>query len=111
LLAIVTKNQADVVKKVWDKLYESRFPLSNFISVQCGFVPKSQMLAEVLNATQLTDASTLVIDDHPTERAEIKAAFPRVRILHGYHYYWRKVVLLSSETQVVRDLVTAKRPI
>jgi len=100
LIAIVSKNFPDVVKKVWDKFYESRFPLSNFAAVKCGFLPKSQMIAQVLDETQLTDVSVLVIDDNPTERAEIKRAFPKIRMLHGYHYYWRKVILLASETQV-----------
>lgn len=100
LVAIVSKNYPEVVKKIWTKFYESRFSLSNFVSVKCGFMPKSQMIAEVLNEAQLTDVSALIIDDNPAERAEIKMAFPKIRILHGYHYYWRKVILLASETQV-----------
>jgi hypothetical protein len=58
------------------------------------------MVAEVLKETQLTDMSVLVIDDNPSERAEIKMAFPRIRILHGYHYYWRKIIMLAAETQL-----------
>jgi FkbH-like protein len=27
-------------------------------------------------------------------------AFPKIRILHGYHYYWRKIIMLAAETQV-----------
>jgi FkbH-like protein len=100
LVAIVSKNQPEVIKKIWDKFYESRFPLQNFVAVKCSFSAKSQMIAEVLRDTQLTDASVLVIDDNPAERAEIKMALPGIRILHGYHYYWRKVILLSAETQV-----------
>jgi len=100
LVAIVSKNYPEVVKKVWTQFYESRFPLANFVAVKCSFAPKSQMIAEILNETQLTDVSALVIDDNPTERAEIRMAFPKIRVLHGYHYYWRKVILLSSETQV-----------
>jgi hypothetical protein len=100
LVAIVSKNQPEVVKKIWDKFYETRFPLGNFVAVKCSFSPKSQMIAEVLSQTQLTDASVLVIDDNPAERAEIKRALPQIRVLHGYHYYWRKVILLSAETQV-----------
>jgi len=100
LIALVSKNQPDVVKKVWDSFYESRFPLRHFVAVKCGFIPKSQMVAEVLKETQLTDMSVLVIDDNPSERAEIKMAFPKIRILHGYHYYWRKIIMLAAETQV-----------
>jgi FkbH-like protein len=100
LVAIVSKNHPEIVKKTWDTFYENRFPLAHFVAVKCSFSPKSQMIAEVLRDTQLTDASVLVIDDNPTERAEIKMALPKIRILHGYHYYWRKVILLSAETQV-----------
>ena len=99
LVAIVSKNDLGLVKTIWDKFYETRFPLAHFVAVKCSFSPKSQMIAEVLRETQLTDASVLVIDDNPAERAEIKMAFPKIRLLHGYHYYWRKVILLSAETQ------------
>lgn len=100
MLAIVSKNDPEVVKSIWTKFYESRFPLSNFVAVKCSFSPKSQMIAEVLQETNLTDVSVLVIDDNPRERAEIKMAFPNMRLLHGYHYYWRKIILLAAETQV-----------
>ena len=100
LIAIVSKNQPEVVKKVWDSFYESRFPLRHFVAVKCSFTPKSQMMAEILKETNLTDMSVLVIDDNPSERAEIKVAFPKIRIMHGYHYYWRKIVMLAAETQV-----------
>jgi FkbH-like protein len=100
MLAIVSKNYPEVVQRVWKKFYEARFPLSNFVAVKCSFSPKSQMIAEVLQETNLTDMSVLVIDDNPVERAEIKMAFPKMRLMHGYHYYWRKVVLLAAETQV-----------
>ncbi len=100
MLAIVSKNYPEVVQRVWAKFYESRFPLSNFVAVKCSFSPKSQMIAEVLQETNLTDVSVLVIDDNPVERAEIKMAFPKMRLMHGYHYYWRKVILLAAETQV-----------
>jgi FkbH-like protein len=100
MLAIVSKNYPEVVQRVWKKFYEARFPLSNFVAVKCSFSPKSQMIAEVLQETNLTDVSVLVIDDNPVERAEIKMAFPKMRLMHGYHYYWRKVLLLAAETQV-----------
>jgi FkbH-like protein len=100
MLAIVSKNDPEVVKNIWTKFYETRFPLSNFVAVKCSFRPKSQMIAEVLQETNLTDVSVLVIDDNPRERAEIKMAFPKIRLLHGFHYYWRKIILLASETQV-----------
>jgi FkbH-like protein len=100
MLAIVSKNSLDVVRSIWTKFYETRFPLSNFVAVKCSFSPKSQMIVEVLQETNLTDVSVLVIDDNPTERAEIKMAHPKIRLLHGYHYYWRKIILLAAETQV-----------
>jgi len=102
LIAIVSKNDPQVVKNAWDQFYESRFSLSNFVSVKCSFGRKSDMIQEILKETNLTSKSALFIDDNPIERAEVKVIMPDIRVLHGYHYYWRKVVLLSSETQTAR---------
>lgn len=100
LLAILSKNRKELVEKVWHQLYENRFPLANFISVKCSFDPKSELMREILQETNLTPQSVLFIDDNPLERAEIQSVFPGVRVMHGYHYYWRKIVLLAAETQV-----------
>lgn len=102
LLAILSRNHRHLVEAAWKKLYGSRFPLENFVAVKCSFSPKSEMMLEILRETGLTARSVLFIDDHPVQRAEIKAAFPEIRVLHGYHYYWRKIVLLAPETQVAR---------
>ena len=100
MLAIVSRNHRHLVEQAWSQLYGSRFPLQNFVAVKCGFGLKSDMMLEILQETGLTPKSVLFIDDHPVQRAEIKTAFPEIRVLHGFHYYWRKIVLLAPETQV-----------
>jgi FkbH-like protein len=99
LLAILSRNHRHLVEQAWARLYGNRFPLTHFVSVQCGFAAKSDMMLEILRETGVAPNSVLLIDDHPVQRAEIKAAFPDIRVLHGYHYYWRKILLLAPETQ------------
>jgi FkbH-like protein len=100
LVAILSKNYPETVQKAWKQFYENRFPIDNFISVKAAFTPKYLQMKEILADANLTPESVLFIDDNPVERAEMKAAYPKMRVLHGFHYYWRKVILLSAETQV-----------
>lgn len=100
LVAILSKNYPETVQKAWKQFYENRFPMSNFISVKTAFTPKYLQMKEILADANLTPESVLFIDDNPVERAEMKAAYPKMRVLHGFHYYWRKVILLAAETQV-----------
>jgi FkbH-like protein len=100
LVAILSKNYPETVQKAWKQFYESRFPMKNFISVKTNFTPKYLQMKEILAEANLTAESVLFIDDNPVERAEMKAAYPKMRVLHGFHYYWRKVIMLAAETQV-----------
>ena len=100
LLAILSRNPTAAIHNAWSVLYESRFSLRNFVCVKGGHTPKPEGMLEILQETNLTPESVVFIDDNPAERAGMKAAFPGMRVLHGYHYYWRKIILLSPETQV-----------
>ena len=100
LIAILSKNYLPTVEKVWSEFYESRFPLKNFVAVKADFRSKVTQMRELLVELKLTAESVIFIDDNPTERAEMKLNFSSMRVLHGYHYYWRKIILLSAETQV-----------
>ncbi len=102
LLALLSRNHRHLVEQAWAKLYGKRFPLNHFASVQCGFAARSDMMLAILRENGIAPNEVLVIDGHPVQRAEIKAAFPDIRVLHGYHYYWRRVLLLAPETQVAR---------
>lgn len=102
LLALLSRNHRHLVEQAWAKLYGNRFPLTHFASVQCGFAAGSDMMLAIMRETGIAPNAVLFIDGHPVQRAEMKAAFPDIRVLHGYHYYWRRVLLLAPETQVAR---------
>ncbi|TWA51880.1 HAD superfamily phosphatase (TIGR01681 family)/FkbH-like protein [Azospirillum baldaniorum] len=99
MLAIVSKNDINNVKKIWGELYESRFSLGNFVSVAANWRPKAENISKILEDVNLLPNSVLFVDDNPVERAAVKAALPGIRVLDAPVASWRRILLWSSETQ------------
>ena len=81
LLAIVSKNDEDLVKKAFSTLVDMPLKLEDFFSVKCSWKEKSSSLLEISNDLNLSLSSFLFIDDNPAERLAVKERIPAVKIL------------------------------
>lgn len=100
LLALASKNDPEVAKSIWTKLYEKRFPLSNFVSAKFSWSPKVESIAEILKETNLLPGNCLFVDDNPLEREQAQIAFPDLKVISGPIYNWRRTLLWGTELQV-----------
>jgi FkbH-like protein len=100
LLAIISKNDEERVRRIWDRIMMGRLKLSDFASIKINWRQKSDNMREILSEFNLLPRSVVFIDDNPVERSSMKAAFPEVRTLGRFPYYLRRILLLSPETQV-----------
>ncbi len=99
LLAIVSKNDEARVREVWRKIVGRTLRLEDFAALRINWRPKVENMAEILAAVHLLPRSVLFIDDNPAERAAMQASFPDIRVLGGYPYYLRRILLLAPELQ------------
>ncbi|MDE2364779.1 MAG: HAD-IIIC family phosphatase [Hyphomicrobiales bacterium] len=99
LLAIISKNDEERARQTWRKWIGDRLPMENFIC-KINWRPKVENMREILADVNLLPRNVVYVDDHPVERAAMSAAFPDLRVLTRFHYYWRRILLWSSETQV-----------
>jgi FkbH-like protein len=101
LLAIISKNDKQRVRSFWDRIFQGQMTLDDFAAVRINWGAKPQNMAEILSEVNLLTQNVVYIDDNPIERAAIKQAFPEMRVLGGSPITWRRILLWSSETQVV----------
>lgn len=100
LLGLLSQNDEHRVAQIWDRVFGQRFLLSWFAVRMINWRPKWENMRDLLRTVNLLPRSIVYVDDHPAERAAMKEAFPDMRVLDGLHYYWRKTLLWSAETQV-----------
>ncbi len=100
LLAIVSKNDENRIKELWDTLLAKKLKFEDFVTRKINWRPKAENFEQILRETNLLPKNVLFIDDNPVERASIKKAFPGVRVLGPNPYVWRRILLWSAETQV-----------
>jgi FkbH-like protein len=100
LLGILSQNDEARVIEAWDRIFSSgQLKLEDFAVRRIDWRPKSEKMAEVLDAVNLLPGNVVYIDDNPAQRAEVKAAFPELRVLGGDPFTWRHILLWSAETQ------------
>jgi len=100
LLGIISKNEESRVLEAWPAILGNEsLKLDDFAAYRINWAPKSQNMAEILEAVNLLPGNILYIDDNPVQRAEIQAAFPGIRVLGGTPALWRHILLWSPETQ------------
>jgi HAD superfamily phosphatase (TIGR01681 family) len=99
LIAIVSRNEEDTVKRLWNTLYESRFSIKNFVATRINWEPKATNVAEVIESVNVLPGSVLFVDDNPAERAAVKAAFPDIRVMGASLVHWRRILLWAPELQ------------
>ncbi|MCK9188430.1 HAD-IIIC family phosphatase [Acidithiobacillus sp.] len=83
LLAISSKNDeaptCDRFRQVWGQALR----LEDFCARQINWRPKSDNIADILQATNILPEQALFIDDNPLEIEEVRRAFPQMRFLIG----------------------------
>jgi len=99
LVALVSKNDEENIKSIWNKVYEKRFSFKNFVTAKINWLPKAKNVQEILDAVNLLPQNALFIDDNPVERASVRAAMPDIRVMDAPLAHWRRILLWSSETQ------------
>jgi FkbH-like protein len=103
LLAIVSKNDEGFIRSKWSEIVHGQIALEDFAAYRINFRSKAENLVEILAECNLRPENTVMIDDHPVERAAIEAALPGVRVLGRHLYYLKRVLLWSADTQA-RDI-------
>ena len=107
LLGLISKNDEGRVRDLWAAIVGKLFPLEWFAVRKINWrLPKIENMKELLGQVNLLPRSVCYVDDNPVERATMAEGFPGIRVLDGYHLYWRKTLLWAPETQVAH--ITAK---
>ncbi len=101
LLAIISKNEEQRVRHVFPQIWGDRLLIDDFAAIRINWCPKSENMAELLNSMSLLPRNVLFVDDNPAERSAMQAAFPEMRIIGKHPYYLRRILLWSSEIEVV----------
>jgi FkbH-like protein len=99
LLAIISKNDEQFILSNWNRIVQGQIALTDFAVRKINFRSKVENLAEILHEVNLRPQNAVMIDDHPIERAAIKAGLPGVRVLGSHLYYLKRILLWSAETQ------------
>lgn len=100
LLAIISKNEEQRIRKIWPTIFGDRLALEDFAAVFINWHPKPDNMRELLEIVNLLPRNVLFIDDNPAERDAMRRIFPEMRSLGRHPYYLRRILLWSSETQV-----------
>jgi len=100
LLGIVSKNDEERVRGIWQRIYGNLIRLEDFAVRKINWQPKADNIETILEEVNLLPKSVVFIDDNPVERAAAHAAFPEMRVLGPNPYLWRRILLWAPETQV-----------
>jgi FkbH-like protein len=100
LLAIISKNDAEQIARLWDPAVARCIVLDDFAASRINWRPKPENMEQLLGELNLLPRSVVYIDDNPVERAAMSAAFPEIRTLGSNPYDLRRVLLWAPETQV-----------
>jgi FkbH-like protein len=100
LLAIISKNDESRIRRIWDEIFAGRLSLDDFAAVKINWRPKSDNMREIIGIVKVMPGSVVFIDDNPVERAEMRHAFPEMRVLGQNPYFLRRILLWAPEMQV-----------
>lgn len=102
LLAIISKNDGERIRTIWDTIFRGQITLEDFAAVEVNWDGKPDNMARILAALNLLPTNVVFVDDNPVERAAMGHAYPGMRILGRYPFYLRRTLLWAPETQVAR---------
>jgi FkbH-like protein len=100
VLAIATKNDEGRVAQILSRSYGRRLCLDDFAVREINWQPKADSIEKILHQINVLPRNVVFIDDNPSERAAVKAAFPEIRVFGPNPLLWRRILLWSAETQV-----------
>jgi FkbH-like protein len=100
LLAIASKNDPARIEALWDDVMLGRLLLEDFAIKKIGWNSKAESLGAIIREANVLPRSVVFVDDNPVERSAVSSEFPDVRVIGSDHYYMRRVLLWSPETQV-----------
>ncbi|WP_339077810.1 HAD-IIIC family phosphatase [Acetobacter sp. AC2005] len=100
ILAIISKNEEETVKNAWGHIVGNILSLEDFSIFRINWKQKSENMSEILSYVNLLPQNVIYIDDNPAQRADIKKAFPGIRVMGGNPIHWRHILLNAPETQV-----------
>jgi FkbH-like protein len=100
LLAVISKNDENRIRQIWDDIFFKRLTLDDFATVRINWQSKSENMREIIEVVNILPNSVVFVDDNPVERAEMQHVFPEMRIIGRDPYYLRRILLWAPETQV-----------
>jgi len=101
LCAVCSKNDEEVVRKMWSRAVEPAFvSLDDFVCVKINWRTKAENILEICRELNVRPKSVVFVDDNPVERAAVKAAMPDIRVIGANPYLTRRILLWAPETQV-----------
>ena len=100
LVALLSKNNEAMASEIYEKVYGTYFPLSDFVTRKIDWRPKTDNMREILQETNILPRNAVFIDDNPVERAAMLASYPEIRVLGENQYLIRRILLYAPETQV-----------
>ena len=81
LLAIASKNDADVVRDAIDHHPEMVLRSEHFAAMEINWEPKPASLRRIAETLNIGLDSLVFLDDNPVERAEVRAELPMVEVV------------------------------
>jgi FkbH-like protein len=99
LLCVLSKNTPERARAIFEKVYRANLSLDDFAIQKINWRSKPENMRDALAEANLLPSSVVFLDDNPVERAAMKKAFPEIRVIEAPHYYWRRILLWSAETQ------------
>jgi FkbH-like protein len=99
VVAIVSKNDEERVRAVWDSMWMGRLRLEDFAAIKINWRSKADNVREIIEEVNVLPESVVFVDDNPVERFTVETAIPGVRTLGSNLYNVRRALLWSAETQ------------
>ena len=100
VFAIASKNDEGRVAQILSRNYGRRLCLDELAVRKINWQPKAENIEKILQEINVLPRNVVFIDDNPSERAAVKAAFPEIRVFGPNPLLWRRILLWSAETQV-----------
>ncbi|KVE26112.1 hypothetical protein WS67_17270 [Burkholderia singularis] len=101
ILALVSKNDLERIKAIWPRVFQRRLLLEDFAILKVSWNNKVQSINEAMQEANLLPRNVIFVDDNPRERETVEEAIPDLRVVHASHYYWKRILMWSAETQGV----------
>ena len=80
LLAICSKNEPEVIERVFAEREDLVLKKGHFSSIKANWNPKSENIKEILEELNLTQGGTVFLDDSPFERNEVMASLSEILV-------------------------------